>query len=159
MSRSRYVKNSISCAKAAAFFHLLRNYWSDSQYPDIVIVLLKTSNPEQMHSFMLDGEHWLPNIASFKYNKLLIHVLNGLVLCWMGKLIFRIMCMPKQCSTLLVLLLSASGLLHPLHSTTRRYIVQRMTTLFILVAIVLTVSNRGGSPVVTTDAVLCSRNC
>jgi len=85
-----------------------------------------------MLSFLIDGQNWPPNIASFKYTNILIHVLNGLVLCWLAVLVFRNLGLPPQKAALLGILLSSLWLLHPLNSTTTLYVVQRMTQLMTL---------------------------
>ena len=101
--------------------------------------------PVSMLSFLIDGQDWPPNIASFKYTNIMIHLLNGLALCWLGLLLFQALNLSARRSAVLALVLTALWLLHPLNSTTTLYAVQRMTqlmTLFALAALICYVKGR-----------------
>ncbi|PCJ24450.1 MAG: hypothetical protein COA96_09385 [SAR86 cluster bacterium] len=104
-----------------------------------------TGRPISMLSFLIDGQSWPPNIASFKYTNLLIHILNGVVLCWLAITLFQILGLSPHRSACFALLLTAIWLLHPLNSTTTLYVVQRMTqlmTLFALAALICFMKGR-----------------
>ena len=95
--------------------------------------------PLSMLSFLIDGQDWPPNIASFKYTNILIHALNGVLLCWFGLMLAGHLQLTQRQQTLFALVLSGFWLLHPLNSTTTLYVVQRMTqvmTLFSLSALI-----------------------
>jgi hypothetical protein len=104
-----------------------------------------TGRPVSMLSFLIDGQDWPPYVAAFKYTNILIHVLNGVVLCWLTLTLFQILELDRKRSAILALLVAALWLLHPLNSTTVLYVVQRMTqlvTLFTLAALICYLKGR-----------------
>lgn len=95
-----------------------------------------SGRPVAMLSFLIDGQSWPPNIASFKYTNILIHLLNGILLCWVLTILFSYLDASRKDSVYLALIVSAIWLLHPLNSTTTLYVVQRMTQLMMLFALI-----------------------
>lgn len=94
-----------------------------------------TGRPVSMMSFLIDAQNWPPNIASFKYTNIMIHVLSGLMLCWFVNELFQILGLSAQRSAVLALLVAAVWLLHPFNGSTTLYVVQRMTQLMTLFAL------------------------
>mgnify|MGYP003671000249 CR=1 FL=1 len=94
-----------------------------------------TGRPVSMLSFLIDAQDWPPNIAALKYTNILIHVLTGLMLCWLATELFQVLGATRQRSALLGLLVAAFWLLHPLNGSTTLYIIQRMTQLMTLFAL------------------------
>lgn len=94
-----------------------------------------TGRPVSMLSFLIDAQNWPPHIASFKYTNILIHVLCGLMLCWLAIELFQILGVTQQRSAMLGLLVAALWLLHPLNGSTTLYVIQRMTQLMTLFAL------------------------
>lgn len=104
-----------------------------------------SGRPVSMLSFLIDGQDWPPNIASFKYTNILIHILSGVVLCWLCLTLFQILGLSANRSAVCALLVAALWLLHPFNSTTTLYVVQRMTqlmTLFGLIALLCYLKGR-----------------
>jgi len=111
-----------------------------------------TGRPIAMLSFLIDGQDWPLHVASFKYTNLLIHVLNGLLLCWLVNVLFCHLLLsstqapaqpsaasssspaltPQNQAAVLALLVAAFWLLHPLNVSTTLYVIQRMTQLMTL---------------------------
>ena len=85
-----------------------------------------------MLSFLIDAQDWPANAASFKHTNIMIHVLCGLVLCWLVSELFQILGITAQRSALLGLLAAALWLLHPLNGSTTLYVIQRMAQLMTL---------------------------
>lgn len=98
-----------------------------------------TGRPISLASFLLNDNAW-PSIAySFKYTNLLIHVLNGVLLCWATLLLLRNYNYKEQQAVWIALIASGIWLLHPYFVSTTLYVVQRMAqlaTLFTLIGIV-----------------------
>jgi len=98
-----------------------------------------TGRPISLASFLLNDNAW-PSIAySFKYTNLLIHVLNGILLCWATLLLLRNYNYKEQQAVWIALIASGIWLLHPYFVSTTLYVVQRMAqlaTLFTLIGIV-----------------------
>ena len=88
-----------------------------------------------MLSFLIDSQSWQLNVASFKYTNIMIHVLNGLMLCWFVCEMLQILGLSVQRSALLSLLVAALWLLHPFNGSTVLYVVQRMTQLMTFFAL------------------------
>ncbi len=104
-----------------------------------------SGRPVSMLSFLIDGQHWPPNIASYKYTNIMIHALNGVVLAWLALILFHILGLDRNRSAIFALLVAALWLLHPLNSTTTLYVVQRMAqlmTLFALTALICYLKGR-----------------
>ncbi len=97
-----------------------------------------TGRPISLASFYFNAPHWPAKPSSFIYTNIVIHLINGLLIFWLStKLSKLIHLLPTQ-QLFFSLLASAIWLLHPMHTTTVLYIVQRMTELsatFILVGI------------------------
>jgi hypothetical protein len=94
-----------------------------------------SGRPVSMLSFLIDARNWPPNIASFKYTNIMIHVLSGLMLCWLVSEMMQILGLSAKRSALLGLLIAALWLLHPFNGSTTLYVVQRMTQLMTFFAL------------------------
>ena len=108
-----------------------------------------TGRPVAMFSFLLDGQDWPPRISNFKYTNIMIHLLCGLGICWLSYLLGKALRVSEQAAAVLGIATAAVWLLHPLNSTTTLYVVQRMTqlmTLFAVLALVCYIKGRNLMP-------------
>lgn len=106
-----------------------------------------TGRPISLLSFLLNDVSWPSEPWPFKYTNLLIHVLNGLLVCWCSLKIFRLNNHPAIRKQAEWLALASCGLwlLHPMHVATTLYVIQRMTmlaALFSLCGILLYLQGR-----------------
>lgn len=111
-----------------------------------------SGRPVSMLSFLIDAQHWPPNLESFKYTNILIHVLSGCLLCWLAIEIFQAMGLTLQRSAMLGLFVSALWLLHPFNGSTTLYIVQRMTQLMTLFGIAALLCYLKGRQIILRDS-------
>ena len=95
-----------------------------------------TGRPVSMLAFLIDAQFWPPSIAAFKYTNILIHLLTATSVCWLSYCIMLAMRIEDKRAAWLALLVSALWVLHPLNATTTLYVVQRMTQLMTLFAVV-----------------------
>ncbi len=119
-----------------------------------------SGRPISMLSFLIDGQDWPANIASFKYTNILIHALNGAVLCWLSLTLFQILGLAAERSAICALAVTAFWLLHPFNSTTTLYVVQRMTQLMTLFGLAALLCYLKGRSIIFTEprkgfAILC----
>ncbi len=110
-----------------------------------------TGRPVSMLTFLIDAQNWPPNIASFKYTNILIHVLTGNLLCWFAIELFRVLGVAQQRSAMLGLLVAAIWLLHPLNGSTTLYVIQRMTQLMSLFALASLLCYLKGRQLIQSD--------
>lgn len=98
-----------------------------------------TGRPVSLASFLIDANTWPTDPYPFKYTNLMVHLLNGLLLCWTILLLLKNYAYEEQKVLWIALLTTSLWLLHPYMVSTTLYIVQRMAqlaTLFSLVGIV-----------------------
>jgi hypothetical protein len=98
-----------------------------------------TGRPISLASFLLDANTWPTAAYSFKYTNLMIHLLNGLLLCWSCLLLLRNYNYKESTVLWIALITSGIWLIHPYFVSTTLYVVQRMTqlaTLFTLIGII-----------------------
>lgn len=98
-----------------------------------------TGRPISLASFLIDDNTWPTQASIFKYNNLMIHLLNGALLFWSTLLILRNYNYKEQQAIWIALIASSIWLLHPYFVSTTLYVVQRMAqlaTLFTLIGIV-----------------------
>lgn len=98
-----------------------------------------TGRPLSLASFLLDANTWPSAPYSFKYTNLMIHLLNGILLCWAVLLLLRNYNYKEQQAVWIALIASSIWLLHPYFVSTTLYVVQRMAqlaTLFTLIGII-----------------------
>ncbi len=98
-----------------------------------------TGRPISLASFLLNDNTWPSIPYSFKYTNSMIHLLNGILLCWATLLLLRNYNYKEQQAVWIALIASAIWLLHPYFVSTTLYVVQRMAqlaTLFTLIGIV-----------------------
>jgi hypothetical protein len=93
--------------------------------------------PVAMVSFLLNDVAWPSDPFAFKYTNLLLHLLSGLLLCW---LIYRILRLREPegrdvSAAWIAVLAAAIWLVHPFHVSTTLYIVQRMAILCALFSV------------------------
>ncbi len=81
--------------------------------------------PLSMLSFLLDAQNWPADAAQFKRTNILLHALNGMLLCWLLLELGRLSAWSERRACGTALLGAAIWLLHPLWLSTTLYIVQR----------------------------------
>lgn len=84
-----------------------------------------TGRPLALLSFLIDANDWPADPAPFKYTNVLLHLLNGALLCWL--LLFLGCRLGKSEKSAALAALAGTGiwLLHPLWISTTLYVVQR----------------------------------
>jgi len=98
-----------------------------------------TGRPISLLSFLIDANTWPADPYPFKYTNLMLHLLNGVLLCWSILLLLKNYNYKEQQALWIALVASAIWLLHPYFVSTTLYIVQRMAqlaTLFSLIGII-----------------------
>lgn len=98
-----------------------------------------TGRPISLASFLIDANTWPTSPYPFKYTNLMIHLLNGVLLCWATLLLLKNYNYNEKKAIWISLVATAIWLLHPYMVSTTLYIVQRMAqlaTLFTLIGIV-----------------------
>lgn len=96
--------------------------------------------PLSMLSFLIDARNWPPPVAALKYTNLMLHLLSGVLSCWLVLCIGRAMQWRESRAIGLALVVALLWLIHPFNVSTTLYVVQRMTqlmTLFSLAALIL----------------------
>ncbi|MGL1834652.1 hypothetical protein ACKVEX_13735, partial [Rhodocyclaceae bacterium SMB388] len=104
-----------------------------------------TGRPVAMLSFLLDARDWPADPRPFKQTNVLIHLLNGLVLFALLRLLARALGKPPATAAWAAMFAAAIWLLHPLWISTTLYAVQRMTqlsALFMLLGMAFYVQTR-----------------
>jgi tetratricopeptide (TPR) repeat protein len=84
-----------------------------------------TGRPLALLSFLLDAQDWPADPEPFKRTNVLLHLLNGALLCW---LLLKLGCAAEKSekqASLAALLGAALWLFHPLWISTTLYVVQR----------------------------------
>ena len=85
--------------------------------------------PVSLASFLLDYNSWPSKAEWFKATNLKIHLICGLLLCWLVLHLMRLFGRTEKCAVWIALLSSAIWLLHPFLLSTTFYVVQRMAQL------------------------------
>lgn len=81
--------------------------------------------PLSLMSFLIDARDWPASAASFKTTNVLLHLLNGALLCWAMLKLARSRGFDEWRATTAALIGSGIWLLHPLFVSTTLYAVQR----------------------------------
>ena len=84
-----------------------------------------TGRPLTLLSFLVDAQDWPADPWAFKRTNLMLHLLNGALLCWVMLLLSRAAGLIERHGRSAALLGTAIWLLHPLFVSTILYIVQR----------------------------------
>jgi len=84
--------------------------------------------PLSLASFAIDGQTWPTDPRPFRITNLILHLVNGLLVFLLVRLIFA-HSHPRETADKLALLCMTLWLLHPLLVSTTAYIIQRMTQL------------------------------
>ena len=84
--------------------------------------------PLSLASFALDGQAWPTDPRPFRITNLIIHLVNGLLVFLLARLIFSTS-YKRETAEKLALLCVTLWLLHPMLVSTTAYIIQRMTQL------------------------------
>ena len=85
--------------------------------------------PLSMLSFLINDNTWPSDPWSFKYTNLLLHLLNGTLLCWISFKLLRLCRLEPESAAFAAVLAASCWLLHPFFVSTTLYVVQRMTQL------------------------------
>ena len=88
--------------------------------------------PLVLLSFYLDSNQWPVPASVFKKTNILLHLLNGAMLFWCGRLVLTIGGLERRRASVIALIATMVWLLHPLHVSSVLYVVQRMTELVTL---------------------------
>jgi tetratricopeptide (TPR) repeat protein len=94
--------------------------------------------PLSLLSFLLDDNTWPSYAPWFKLTNLWVHLICGLLLCWVNLLILRLMRYEETAAQWMAVFAAACWMLHPLMVSTTLYVVQRMAqlaTLFIFASL------------------------
>ena len=84
-----------------------------------------TGRPLAMASFLVDANDWPADPWPFKHTNLLLHLLNGMLLCWLLLRLGRGLRLAEPLACNAALLGAGLWLLHPLLVSTTLYVVQR----------------------------------
>ena len=88
-----------------------------------------TGRPLSLASFYLNDTNWPSTPSGFIYTNILIHLLNGVLVFWFTFKLSTNLFLSTSQRKLVPFFATALWLLHPLHTTTVLYIIQRMTEL------------------------------
>ena len=123
--------------------------------------------PLSLLSFLLDARNWPADPEPFKRTSVLLHLLNGILLCRLLLVLGRMSFKLQRQATRAALLGAALWLLHPLWVSTTLYVVQReamLPTTFILIGLLGYLHGRsriaahsfGGCLWISASLVLCT---
>lgn len=102
---------------------------------DFTLYLLEGSSgligrPLSLASFYLNDQIWEGmDKSDFKYTNLMIHLLNGILIFWLLERLRPYLALSNPWGQWLPLIASLAWLVHPMHTNTVLYAVQRMTEL------------------------------
>jgi len=105
-----------------------------------------TGRPVAMATFITDAVTHGPDVWWWKYNNLMLHLISGLLVCWLTALLLQ--ALPKKTGVdpwIAGVVVGGLWLLHPIQVSTVLYTVQRMTelsTLFVLAGLICYVKGR-----------------
>ena len=105
-----------------------------------------TGRPVAMATFVADAVTHGPDIWWWKYNNLMVHLISGLLVCWLTALLLQ--ALPKRTGVdpwIAGVVVGGLWLLHPIQVSTVLYTVQRMTelsTLFVFAGLICYVKGR-----------------
>ncbi|MFT3789789.1 MAG: tetratricopeptide repeat protein [Rudaea sp.] len=104
-----------------------------------------TGRPLSMLTFLVDARNWPADPAPFKRTNVLMHLLNGVLLCGLLLQLGAAGALSRKQTAMAALLGTGLWLLHPLWASTTLYIVQRETMLsgtFVLLGLLCYVHGR-----------------
>lgn len=81
--------------------------------------------PLSLLSFLLDAQNWPASATPFKVTNILLHLLNGVLLCWAMLKLARRRGIEEPRAAMAALIGAGIWLLHPLFVSTTLYVVQR----------------------------------
>ena len=105
-----------------------------------------TGRPVAMATFIADAVTHGPDVWWWKYNNLMLHLISGLLVCWLTALLLQ--ALPRKTGIdpwIAGVVVGGLWLLHPIQVSTVLYTVQRMTelsTLFVLAGLICYVKGR-----------------
>jgi len=92
--------------------------------------------PISLLSFALQHADWPGNARAFKYVNLMLHMMNGCLLCWLLLKLGALLNWLRSRALVVALATTSVWLLHPMQVSTVLYAVQRMTELSILFTLI-----------------------
>lgn len=95
--------------------------------------------PLSFASFLINDTGWPLHTPSHKYTNVLIHLLNGALVFWLGLVLGRLTKLDERKASIVALSAAALWSLNPLQVSTVLYVIQRMTqlsTLFVLCGLI-----------------------
>ncbi|MGH8751751.1 MAG: hypothetical protein ACREUV_08610, partial [Burkholderiales bacterium] len=101
--------------------------------------------PVSLLSFALQQASWPGDARAFKYVNVLLHMLNGCLLCWLLLRLGTLLGWLRRRALAIALITTGVWLLHPMQVSTVLYVVQRMTelsTFFTLIGLLAYVRGR-----------------
>lgn len=101
--------------------------------------------PLALLSFLIDARDWPAPASPFKYTNILLHLLNGVLLCWAILKIGKRRGLDENQAVIMALISSGIWLLHPLFVSTTLYVIQREAMLpatFTFISIICWCSGR-----------------
>jgi len=104
-----------------------------------------SGRPVSLASFAAQAHDWPQNPEGFLYVNVMLHLLNGALLCWWLVRLTRLLQLPAGTAAFLPLATTTLWLLAPIQATAVLYIVQRMTELsatFVFLGMLLYVAGR-----------------
>lgn len=104
-----------------------------------------TGRPLALLSFLIDARDWPAPASPFKYTNILLHLLNGVLLCWAMLKIGKRRGLRENQAAIMALISSGIWLLHPLFVSTTLYVIQREAMLpatFTFISIICWCSGR-----------------
>lgn len=109
-------------------------YSSLSLWDNFLLFILEgqsgpTGRPISLASFYLNDTNWPSLPASFIITNIKIHLLNGVLVFWLGIKFSSILTLSKAQQLIFSLIATSFWILHPMQTTTVLYIIQRMTEL------------------------------
>ena len=102
---------------------------------DFALFILEGSSgalgrPLSLASFYINDQHWLEmSRSAFKLTNVMLHLLNGILIFWLTHKLTIYLPLNPRSKTWLAILITALWLIHPMHTNTVLYAVQRMTEL------------------------------
>lgn len=97
-----------------------------------------TGRPISLASFLIDAQTWPAEPYSFKRTNIFIHCLNGLIIFAVFLKLFQLLGRRDSSAATIAFIGALIWLIHPLHTSTVHYVIQRMTELsamFVLIGI------------------------
>lgn len=112
----------------------LGQYSALSTWDNFLLFLLEgnsgpTGRPLSLASFYLNDSYWPSQPSGFIRTNILIHLLNGVLVFWFGLKLAKNLNLKRNIAYIFSFIAFSIWILHPMHTTTVLYVIQRMTEL------------------------------